>query len=478
MRQSRSTRDVAGAEFLHHDRIILKGADVEMTWTVLTGVAILLAAVIVVMGKRHARTMRPSVDAKGLPPASTALVREGQMSDADAQIEEQQPAEPEAPARLVLAVGDEPVLDMVILDQSEGTERTRGMGRYAPAAFGRALEPLMQVAPSMATAGVAGSRQLMEVVINGPLVAAADGNGFRAITMGANGIQQNARLFEPKALQNVANAAAIWQLASVAVAQKHLADISATLKRLEDKVAGIKSMLEDERAALIDGAMKYIQSARDAMQKGEFLERTRNELERFEIQLEQAGTTLLRQIEREATAELEKDTVGCEGEYQSALAKHRALSARAAELVACAEVRLANWYLCSLYPDRSSMLESRMEQIQEFMGQVGKVKKLLAKTLKGDCQLIDARLTSDETIAERRKHVRREAKFGTDELTKGVKRCAVVITRVQSVQSDRCATSRFLIETDGGKPTAVYLTHDQSALPEVSIKDEELVACV
>src|SRR5690606_24755771 len=220
-----------------------------------------------------------------------------------------------------------------MLDEIEGAKQVAGMSRHAPSTFGRALEPLMQVAPSMATAGMANSRQLMEVVINGPLVAAADGNGFRAMTMGANGVQQNARLFEPKALQNVANAAAIWQLASFAVAQKHLADISATLQHVEGKDVGNQSMNEEERTTLIDGALKYIHSARHAMQQGEFLDRTRDKLEDFEIQLEQAGTTLLRQIGRESKSELEVDTVGCEGEYQSALAKHRALAACAAELV-------------------------------------------------------------------------------------------------------------------------------------------------
>ena len=381
-----------------------------------------------------------------------------------------------SPTQLLLAVEDKPVFALTILDPADGGKRMDGAIRCEPSAFGRALEPLMQVAPSMATAGMAGSRQLMEVVINGPLVAAADGNGLRAMTMGANGIQQNARLFEPAALQNVANAAALWQLASVVVAQKHLADISATLKRVEDKVAGIQSMLEEERSALIDGALKYIESARQAMQKGEFLDRTRDKLEDFEIQLAQAGTTLLLQIERESKRALERDSVGCEGEYQSALAKHQALGARAAELVACAEVRLANWYLCSLYPDRSKMLESRMQQIQHFTAQVSKIQELLGSAVETDCRIIDARFTSAEKIEMRREDVRTQAKQANDTLEKGNMRCDAVIARVQAVSDDRNSTSRLLIEVDGKVPTAVYLTHDKSALPSMRIQNEELVS--
>ncbi|WP_349779212.1 hypothetical protein [Xanthomonas sp. WHRI 7065] len=442
----------------------------DMIWVILGVAAILLTAAIALVGKRCSGQVAPLAIK---PPTLDVAVR-----SIDEEASATVPEEPEVPTQLVLALDNEPVFAMTMLDEAEGGNQVSGLPRHSPSSFGRALEPLMQLAPSMLTAGMAGSRQLMEVVINGPLVAAADGNGFRAMTMGANGVQQNARLFEPKALQNVANAAAIWQLASVAVAQKHLADISATLKRVEDKVAGIQSMLEEERAALIGGALNYIHSVREAMQQGEFLDRTRDKLEDFEIQLEQAGTTLLRQIERESNTELERDTVGCEGEYQSALAKHQALAARAMELAACAEVRLANWYMCSLYPDRSKMLDGRMQQIQQFMAQVARVQKQLSRALDADCQKIDARFTSDETIAERRTHVRNQAQSGNEALSKGAERCATIIARVQMVADERSSTSRLLIETDGKTPTAVYLTNEKPTLPPIRIQNGELVACL
>lgn len=440
----------------------------DLTWVILGGVGILLAAVLAVIRERRSgQVARPVIEpqAPGLPEATQP-------------VETETIGEPEVPTRLVLAIDDEPVFAMTMLDEVDGTKQVTGLRRHEPSAFGRALEPLMQVAPCMATTAMVGSRQLMEVVIDGSLVAAANGRGFRAMTMGSSGVQQNARLFEPNALHNVANAAAIWQLASVAVAQKHLADISATLKRVEDKVAGVQSMLEEERAALIVGALKYIHSARQAMQQGEFLDRTRDKLEDFEIRLEQAGMTLLRQMERESESELATDAVGCTGEYRSALVKHRALAERAAELVACAEVRLANWYLCSLYPDRSKMLESRMQQIQQFMVQVGSVKRLLSEAIDADCQKINSRFTSDKTVAERRTHVRNEARSSNETLGEGAKRCAAIVARVQSVAEDRGSTSRFVIEIDGKTPTAVYLAHEKTRLPAIRIQNDELIACL
>ena len=67
----------------------------------------------------------------------------------------------------------------------------------------------------------------MEVVINGDLVQASDGDGLRAFAMESGHIKEHARLFDVQKLQNAINAAAIWQVASVVVAQKHLANASA-----------------------------------------------------------------------------------------------------------------------------------------------------------------------------------------------------------------------------------------------------------
>lgn len=384
--------------------------------------------------------------------------------------------EPERPTRITVASGDEPVMSLAVLDPKSAKKLTKDASPLDMKMFGRMLEPVMQVAPSMAVAAKAGSTQLMEVVINGPLVKAADGNGFRAMTMGADGIKENARLFQPDGLQNLANAAMVWQIASVIVAQKHLADISKTLKRVEEKVAGVQSMLEEQRAALIKSALNYIETTRSAMQKGEFLERTRDKLEDFEIQLEQAGLTLVQQIRRELKLELEKDTAGCEGEYKSALAKHTAIAERLQELVTCVEVRLANWYLCSLYPDRSNMLEGRMAQINRFLGEVRELQSTVEATLKEDCLQIDATFTSNETIQKRRAEVRSEAEAGTKALSSGTQRCKLILKRVEQAALDHDTPSRILVEMSDGRPKAIYLSHEKPDLQKLDLRQRVAAA--
>ena len=296
----------------------------------------------------------------------------------------------------------------------------------------------------------------MEVVINGQMLAASDGSGFRAIAKAGQGFEHG-RLYEPKNLQNVANAAAIWQIASVVVAQKHLADISASLKRVEAKVDGILNFLEVDRLATVKSAMNYLEVANKAIESGEFLERTRGELERFDIELDRVGMSLQAQIKQESILDLERDTWGCEGEYKSALKKHEHLSKLAGELVFCQEVRLANWYLCSIYPDRSKMLTPRLEQIKQAISMSLALKEDLSVEMNRDCSLIDATCTSNKVIEERRSAVRQEAGKGHDALVEFQQRGDEIFLKIESVQTDRLATSRLIVNARDGEPVAVYL---------------------
>jgi len=65
------------------------------------------------------------------------------------------------------------------------------------------MSGLFQAVPSLLVAGKTHGKQLMEVIINGNLVRASDGNGFRAFAIGAGHIKENARLFEVSNLQSL-----------------------------------------------------------------------------------------------------------------------------------------------------------------------------------------------------------------------------------------------------------------------------------
>ena len=371
---------------------------------------------------------------------------------------------PEPLSQIILASGGQEVLSITVMDDSVGTSLDRDRLVKIPlkaiaGTLGRLSEPLAQAAPSLLVATAANSSKLMEVTINGQLLAAADGNGLRAIAKSGKGFE-HARLYEPSNLQNLANAAAIWQIASIVVAQKHLADISATLKRVESKVDGVQSFLEESRSAVIHSTMDYLGSAKSAIEQGEFLERTRLQMELFDTELNRVGKTLVSQIERQLEMELEKDNFGCEGEYTSGLEKHRKLGVLVDELLLCNEVRLANWYLCSVYPDNSTLLQERLIQINKEVSIADKIKAKTKKSGSRDINSIDAKLTSDETIAKRRGEVKAVVDTNLRSFTESLKRQHQVTLMIEKVSADLYGTSRLLLETRDGVPVAAYLADE------------------
>lgn len=109
-----------------------------------------------------------------------------------------------------------------------------------------------QAAPALMTAAEVANKHIMEVVIHGDLAKAADGNGLRAFSRATNGeFTEHARLYHADSLSNLVNAAAVWQIASVVVAQKHLADINKKLEDLQDGVNKISDFQQTERKTRI-----------------------------------------------------------------------------------------------------------------------------------------------------------------------------------------------------------------------------------
>lgn len=147
------------------------------------------------------------------------------------------------------------------------------------------LAPLLQAIPGLAVASQTAQSQLMEVVINGPLAKVANGEGFRAFSLENGRIREHAKLFEPERLQNLVNSAALFQIASVVVAQKHLADISAKLDDIKAGIDAIAHHLAGQRRSEITGALKYLGQVAVMLHHGERDDAARSQLETIERDL-------------------------------------------------------------------------------------------------------------------------------------------------------------------------------------------------
>jgi len=316
------------------------------------------------------------------------------------------------------------------------------------------ISGLFQAAPSLLVAGKTHGKQLMEVIINGNLVRASDGNGFRAFAMGAGHIKENARLFEVSNLQSLINAAAIWQVASVIVAQKHLADISKKLDEIKDGIKGISMFLDNQRRARIQSTYDYLGQAYQSIQAGELPDSVRNELENCERDLLEIQHHLVSEYKQKIEEEIEDEgIIGSRKITESIASKIEQLHPLIGDMELCLKTRIAGWYVMSLYPGNTQLKAARHESIYksiEFFKSLGPYSRDIFKE---KISKIDAFFNLEETLQERRKFLN--------------KRCSDVIVRhfKQKAQRSKEAVIRsvqLLLQKD--RPMRIILEYDKGVL--------------
>lgn len=235
------------------------------------------------------------------------------------------------------------------------------------------LAPLLQAVPGAAVFGEAASSKIMQVVIDGPLTAAADGQGYRAFTMGAKGIKAHARLFEPERLQNLVTSAAMFQIASAVVAQKHLADISAKLTELKLGVDNIAEFLESQRKSQITGALKYLGQVAGMLHAGEQDEAVRIELESIERELGSIHDHLNDEFSRLITYVTELSAPGLFGTSADLTQQLKHAQEKADRIVEEWKLCMsARWVSCGLLAQlggRGKLISSREESIRKEIEQ-------------------------------------------------------------------------------------------------------------
>ena len=258
---------------------------------------------------------------------------------------------------------DRPAL---VLRPSADLELFRGgKAQENDSTVGRTLA-LLQGLPELLLAGYAGTSKLMEVQINGDLVRAVDGVGYRAFAVGDSGIVENARLFDPSHLTTLIDVAAIWRLASIVVGQKHLADIQATLERIEQNVSDIANFQRDEQTSKIESAYDYLRQVQHALACGEREGAVRHRLEFIEAEMDTIQRHLAKLFEvRLDTRVKNQNLLGYDDIQQGLPEKLKRLQRLSREHRLAGLTRLGALQMLSIFPGGAGLRRARSEAIQE-----------------------------------------------------------------------------------------------------------------
>ncbi len=268
----------------------------------------------------------------------------------------------------------------------------------------------LQAAPSLLVQQAHQGRHLMEVVINNPLANSAKGDYFQPFARGADGkIIEQAKLADPSGLTSLVNAAAVWQVASVVVAQKHLADISEKLDRLKQGIDDIKNLFHDKLEGDIEGIYRYLRSVAKSFEHG-IPRFARVELEACRRELLQMESGLIRMFKRKLEKVIEhKETVGTGSLMQDTLERYDELERIKISLRTCLEAEALAWQVLSLFPGEETMAELWKEEALESMAKVASLQAKIAETGEADAARFQAFFNWESTLEMRRAEVRKRA---------------------------------------------------------------------
>lgn len=352
-------------------------------WLLLLASAVLIALALMLFRKRAAR-----------PAEETGL----------AQAPEVVAPRPDCPNRIIIGSSpDSPLVTIEALSSPEDYERGKQLDTHNSTSIDR-LTALCQSVPSLLVAGEASGKRLMEVVVNGDLVRASDGNGLRAFAMASDGITEHARLFDIQNLQNAINAAAIWQIASVVVAQKHLADISRKLDEIKKGVAGISRFLDNQRKSRIQATYTYLGQIYRALQGGDLPNAGRHHLENCEHDLLEIQHHLVMEYRQKVDQKVKhKEAFGTADLTSDISAKMEELDLLANDVVLCIKTRIAAWHVLSLFPGEPQLKLARRASIHESIEAFGSLAPFFQEALNSEISAVDALWNTEATLRERRR---------------------------------------------------------------------------
>lgn len=257
------------------------------------------------------------------------------------------------------------------------------------------LNGFLQAVPAAATmaeiAGATGTRY-MEVVCDGKLLDAAKGGGKRAIAM-VNGKPVHANLLDADKLTMLASASAVMNIASVALAQKHLADISEKLSALKDDVGKIAEFQSNERLSVLTAAIHYFEQIAPSVLAGERSASVLAQIERREGDLLDRQHHLARDLASAMDALREVRDKGwfTSSDFVDEIEKEQGkLNDLLRQLTLCLRARALGWQLLCQFPEgeiakrrRREDIEASLNELKESGDRLRQVDAIVRDKLKG-----------------------------------------------------------------------------------------------
>lgn len=267
------------------------------------------------------------------------------------------------------------------------------------------LAPLLQTIPGLLTSHEVAEHRYLRVVVNGQLAAAADGDGLRGFVRDSSGkFTEHGRFYEDSRLQNLVNSAALFQIASAVVAQKHLADISEKLSEIKAGIDRIESFQQNQRKTKITGTLEYLRSVAPTILEGQLSSSVKVALESSEkelLEIQQHLTIDIRDIATNVLTLKDPDMLGTGGLTRAIRQEQDRLDELAEQWVLCLATRFLACRLLSVSPEEEKLACNRQQLLEqaaaEFLAENGPLsafRQAVNSRMKSMSSLIESQSTT------------------------------------------------------------------------------------
>jgi len=358
---------------------------------------------------------------------------------------------------------DKPVLTLALAEISKHTPvNWQPVSESDKTGISR-FNPLLQAVPGWITQAHVATTQYVEVNI--PLNSLArvkdSADELRGYVRGSNGrITEQAKLLAPENLEKIVNAGALFQVASVIVAQKHLADISQKLTEIKKAVDEIQKHQKDKRETDMTGAIDYFKQIAPSILAGELRDSYQHQIEKYEGELLSIRDHLLKDIKK-LNHEIEnlKDSnmFGTEG-MKEVIEKHQQeLFNLYQQLFLCIRARACGWQLLLAFPGTKEIAKSRKQNIDESLAELnvdGELVKQTIAEMDKKIRSLSAVTNTTLTLNERKLDLLKWQDKLIEEVTHTKNEIDVNIRSVESLVQDKHSATKFLLKVEGDKVVA------------------------
>lgn len=343
------------------------------------------------------------------------------------------------------------------------------------------LNALFQGVPTFANAAQGTPANVWEVAINGPLLRALDENkepikgAFRAMTHGTKGhhFKEHALLTKPESINALMSATAFWQIASIVVAQKHLADISQRLEGIETGLERVESKMDAKRRSELKGVIEYLKEISDSILAGHYSPHFRVKLEDHAEQMLKAKHEIADILRARINALLnikDPDAINADGYADLIRTEMVVIATLFREWLLCSRARFQAWSLLAVMPGDEVLKPKRyngiVNDLVTMMDPIGPM-GAFSKNIHVMTSRIHARVWTAEALSKLRMNVSNEFEDLKKDLWADFETERKLVDQGADLLKDIEQPTRILVQTKGDE--VVSLKHlPANELPQIA----------